>query len=133
MSCLLMTFAVEHAEVDPLGAKEAVAMAVEHLGGVRALSVEVQEDEQLRLNEVAPAHAAASPSGHRDGGGQTQNGRDGRSGPNPPKRVTACANCANYQQDPGWDDAGQGFYGRCAKSGRPVYKLFDLCGGWADK
>lgn len=123
-----MTFAVESAEVDPLGAKEAAAMAVESLGGVRVLSVEVLEDEQLELGGMTPVCAAVLHDRCRDGGGQDQDGRGRQPAHSQPKRLTACANCAHYRQGPGWDNAGQAFYGRCAKSGNPVYKLFDQCG-----
>lgn len=127
MSLTLISLAVENATMDPLGAKEAVAMAVEHLGWVRVLSVEAREDEQLTLDGTTKARAAALSDHHGDGGGQDQNGR-GRSAHGPSRRLIACANCAYYRQGPSWDNAGQAFYGRCAKSGEPVYKLSERCG-----
>ena len=47
MSRLLMSIAVEDAALDALGAKEAVAMALERLGRVTVMRVTVQEPEQL--------------------------------------------------------------------------------------
>lgn len=128
MSLTLMTFAVEDAAVDPLGAKEAVAMAVEHLGWVRVLAVEVREDEQLALDGTTPARAVALPGCRGDSGGQDQDSKGRWPAHGPSRRLIVCANCAHYRQDPGWDDAGQAFYGRCAKNGKPVYRLFDQCG-----
>lgn len=49
MSRVLATIAIEDAAVEPLGVKEALVMAVEHLGGVQVLSVEIQEPEQIKL------------------------------------------------------------------------------------
>ena len=49
MSRIVVTLAVEDAAVGPLGTKEAVAMALEPLGGVRVLAVELHELEQIRM------------------------------------------------------------------------------------
>lgn len=49
MSRIVVTLAVEDAAVGPLGVKEAVAMALEPLGGVRVLAVECREPEQIRM------------------------------------------------------------------------------------
>lgn len=51
MSCVLATVAIDDLAVEPLGVKEAVVMAVEYLGFVRVLRVEVREDEQMRMKE----------------------------------------------------------------------------------
>lgn len=47
MSDLYAHIVIKDAAVEPLGVKEAMAMALEHLGGVRVLSVELREPEQL--------------------------------------------------------------------------------------
>lgn len=133
MSGALLTIAVDDLAVELLGVKEAAVMALEHLGGVRVLAVEVREDEQLGLAGMHPARPAAPPSCPRRDDGQAQSSVAGHTKRSVPKRATGCFNCAHYQKDPGWDDARQGFYGRCAKSGRRVYKLFDLCGKWTDE
>ena len=52
MSCVLATIAIEDAVVDPLGAKEALVMAVEHLGNVQVLRVDVREPEQMSMKEM---------------------------------------------------------------------------------
>lgn len=49
MSRVLTTIAIDDFGVGPLGVKEALVMAVEHLGGVQGLSVEIQEAEQIKL------------------------------------------------------------------------------------
>lgn len=49
MSRVLTTIAIDDFGTGPQGAKEALVMAVEHLGGVQVLSVEVQELEQIKL------------------------------------------------------------------------------------
>lgn len=54
MSRVVATIAVDDMGVDPLGVKEALVMAVEPLGGVQVLWVDIQEPEQLGLNGVAP-------------------------------------------------------------------------------
>ena len=53
MSGLLLSIAVEDAAPgEAIGVKEAVVMALEHLGrDVRVLWVEVQEEEQMRMTE----------------------------------------------------------------------------------
>ena len=47
MSSVVLTIAVDDLAAGPLGAKEAAVMALEPLGGVRVLRVEVREPEQL--------------------------------------------------------------------------------------
>lgn len=49
MPRLVLTIAIEDAAVGPQGAKEAAAMALEGLGGVRVLQVQIQGDEQMRF------------------------------------------------------------------------------------
>lgn len=49
MSRVLTTIAIDDFGVGTLAAKEALVMAVEHLGGVQVLSVEIQEPEQIKL------------------------------------------------------------------------------------
>lgn len=49
MSCVVATITIDDFGAGPQGAKEALAMAVEHLGGVRVLLAEVREEEQIRI------------------------------------------------------------------------------------
>lgn len=49
MSRVVAAIAIDDFGAGPQGAKEALVMAVEHLGGVQVLSVEVQEPEQIKL------------------------------------------------------------------------------------
>lgn len=49
MSCVYLRVAIEDARVGPQGVKEAVAMCLEPLGGVRVLEVKVREPEQIEL------------------------------------------------------------------------------------
>ena len=61
MSRVVAAIAVDDMGVDSLGVKEALSMAVEPLGRVQVLWVEIQEPEQLGLEGVAPpppAHPA---------------------------------------------------------------------------
>ena len=51
MSRVVATIAIEDFGAGPQGAKEALAMAVEHLGGGRVLEVKVLEEEQMRMGE----------------------------------------------------------------------------------
>ena len=53
MSGLLLAIAVEDAALgEAIGVKEAVVMALEHLGrNVRVLRVEVREEEQMKMKE----------------------------------------------------------------------------------
>lgn len=53
MSRMVLTLAVEDANVNPQGVKEAVAMALERFGPVRVLRVETQDAEQMRMTGVA--------------------------------------------------------------------------------
>ena len=134
MSYMRVMLGVEDADVGPQGAKEAVAMAVEPLGAVRVLWVEVNEPEQLGLDGTAlprPAHPSGNQARSAPSGGQAQTGRRiGRPRPYAPEQIEACFNCAQYRKLPGWDDAKQGFYGRCAATGKPVYTLGGRCGAW---
>lgn len=49
MSCVLAAIATEDFGLGPQGAKEALAMALEPLGAVQVLRVEVREDEQIKI------------------------------------------------------------------------------------
>lgn len=120
--------------IDPLGAKEALVMAVEPLGIVREVRVEVHEPEQLVMDGAAPARPAAPPTAPR-GGQAPSDHRTGRKKPYAPRQLEACANCAQYRALPGWDNAGQGFFGKCAATGKPVYKLLggEGCRAWRRK
>ena len=131
MSRALITLAVEDAAEDPMGAKETVAMALEHLGGVRVLRVEVQTPEQQRIDGVIPSRRTAPPPAIENrGGGQARSCAAKDLTQCTSTRIMACCNCALYRQDPGWDGGKIAFYGRCLKNGRAVYRLFDLCRAW---
>lgn len=131
MSDLLMSISVKDADIDPLGVKETIAMALEHLGMVRVLRVEVQEPEQLGLNGMAPARPAASPMPPPGGqapaaGASAQPGRRASR----PIGWAACENCVNYQKEYSRDERGTPYWGRCRETGRLVYELKGQCRAW---
>ena len=133
MSVCYAHIAIDDFGAGPQGAKEALVMAVEHLGGVRVLSMELREAEQMRMDGAAPASPAAPPVRSKGKDGQARDGAASRPKRSAPNRAIGCFNCAHYRKTPGWDGAGQAFYGWCALSDPRVYKLFDLCRGWVDK
>lgn len=62
MSRVLLAIAIDDFAAGPQGAKEAAAMALEHLGGVRVTQVRIVEDEQLSINSAkGTAGGAAKP------------------------------------------------------------------------
>lgn len=133
MSYLLLALAVEDANVAPQGVKEAVAMALEQLGGaVRVLQVDVWEPEQMsmtggtaRTPHSVPAQAPArtAPAG--------QASARAKGHASPQTVMECCYTCACYSSEPGRDETGCQFWGICGRTGRPVYDLKKRCGGWA--
>lgn len=62
MSSAVLTVVAGNVAGDALGVKEAAAMALEHLGGVRVTQVRIVEDEQLSINSAkGTAGGAAKP------------------------------------------------------------------------
>lgn len=49
MGCVIAAIAIDDFGAGPQGAKEALAMAVEPLGAVRVLRVEIVEEEQIKM------------------------------------------------------------------------------------
>lgn len=150
MSRVVATIAVDDMGVDPLGVKEALVMAVEPLGGVQVLWMDIQEPEQLGLNGVAPpppARPAPKPAKQqtRTQGGQApsrgkpappQGGQapaDGSGGRRAPASMTACFTCARYSKSYGKDANGIFYWGTCANTGKFIYSLRDSCGVWKGK
>lgn len=127
MSDLFAYIAIDDARVEPLGVKEALAMALEHLGGVRVLSVELQEPEQLGMGGGAftqskPKPKPAPPSR----GGQAPARRSPR-----PQTVMACCNsCGHFRSARGWDLKGNPYWGTCGRTGRLVGDLKENCPAW---
>ena len=123
MSSLLLTIAVEDAAVDAQGAKECAAMALEGLGRARVLRVEEQEPEQLGIGGVAP------PAPRRTAPPQ---GRQPSPRPTRPKSrpLASCYTCTHYRPSHGQDERGTLYWGLCANSGKPVYRLIDQCEAW---
>lgn len=120
----LLTIAVDGMSVDPLGVKEAVSMALEPLGGVRVLQVDVHEPEQLGLERVIPAQPAR-PAGQAPS-------TDGRKAPQKAKwqGMACCLSCGYYRQSGGRNEMGRLYWGVCGRSGRPVYDLKERCAAW---
>ena len=132
MSCLFLALAVEDANVTSQGVKEAVAMALEPLGGVRVLRVDFREPEQMsmmgeakRPPSSAPAHepTRAVPAGQAPA--QAHARRSSQT------VMECCYTCACYSSEPGRDETGRQFWGYCGRTGRPVYDLKGRCGTWA--
>lgn len=142
MSCVLATIAIEDAVVDPLGAKEALVMAVEHLGNVRVLRVDVREPEQMALGgaapeqRIAPAASPRRPAPAPSAGGQARaaNPRPESRRPRPGKGNMICRkNCEFFRYEPGPDEAGEFRWGICRRTGRAVRELREECGSWTQK
>lgn len=129
MSRLLLTLAVDNApDGKAIGVKEALAMDLEKYGDVKVLRVETQEPEQMsfggaappRPNRTAPEPAALPQAGQAPA-------RPRRSGSCP---MACCHTCAHYRAGQGRDERGTLYWGLCANSGGPVYRLADQCKAW---
>lgn len=125
MSRLLLAVAIEDAAVGPLGAKEAVAMALEPLGGVQVLRVKAEEDEQLQMaggtfDPPRPKPATPARRGQAPAGGSSQ----------PPAPMKNCFSCGCYRSGRGRDYSGISYWGTCGRTGEPVYDLKIRCAGW---
>ena len=127
MSDLFARIAIEDARVEPLGVKEAIAMALEPLGGVRVLEVQLQEPEQTRMADGAFAQPKPrpKPSPPTPGGQATA-----RSSRRPQMAMECCFSCACYRSDRHQDAAGTPYWGICGRTGEPVYDLKKRCAGW---
>lgn len=128
MTRVLMYVAVDGVTTDLLGVKEAASMLLEPLGVVHVLQVDVQEPEQMRMDGVAPARQTAAPAGQA---------------PPPPSMsvppqkkgrqpMACCLNCYHYQQRSSRDETGKLYWGKCLRTGKPVYDLRELCAGWKE-
>ena len=129
MSRLLLTLAVDNApDGKAIGVKEAIAMDLEKYGDVKVLRVEAQEPEQLSFGGAAPSRPPRTVS---EPAAQSQAGQ----APARPRRpgscpLACCHTCAHYRAGQGKDERGTLYWGWCANSGRPVYRLVDRCGAW---
>lgn len=133
MNRFLLSIAVEDAAVDALGAKECAVMALEAAGmaGARVLRVEVQEPEQLAMEGVAPDRSTQpkppAPRRTAPPRGTQSTGRPTRPKSRP---LASCYTCAHYRPSHGQDERGTLYWGLCANSGKPVYRLIDQCEAW---
>ncbi|MBD5098158.1 MAG: hypothetical protein HDT35_01140 [Clostridiales bacterium] len=128
MSDLFARIAIEDARVDPLGVKETIAMALEHLGGVRVLEVQLQEPEQTRMADGAFAQPKPRPKPSPPTPGGQAPARGSR---RPQTAMECCFSCACYRSDRNQDAGGNWYWGVCGRTGKPVYDLKDRCGTWA--
>ncbi len=124
------------------GAKEAVAMRLEGLGGVRVLEVR-ETDGQMRMNMGPPsvgAGAFAGPKGQRVAeGGDPYGGAnrpDGGAGQSPPptkgQPMKSCFNCAARYGNAGLIE-GKVAYGACRINRQPVRDLHGVCKQWSER
>lgn len=129
MSRLLLTLAVDNApDGKAIGVKEAIAMDLEKYGDVKVLRVETQEPEQMSFGGAAPSRPprnASEPAALLQAGQAPARPR--RSGSCP---MACCHTCAHYRAGQGRDERGTLYWGLCANSGRPVYRLADQCRAW---
>lgn len=130
MSQVLLTMAVVNAPIwNIIGIKEAIIMDLEQkYGDVKLLRIEVQEPEQMSLSGVAPSsptRPASKPAAQPQAGQAPARPRRPGSCP-----MACCHNCAHYRAGQGKDERGTLYWGWCANSGRPVYRLADRCGAW---
>ena len=129
MSRLLLTLAVDNApDGKAIGVKEAIAMDLEKYGDVKVLRVEVQEPEQMSFGGVAPSRPPrpASKQASPPQAGQAP-ARPSRPRAQP---LASCYTCDHYRTGQGTDERGTLYWGWCANSGRPVYRLIDQCEAW---
>lgn len=125
MSRLLLVVAIDDAAVGPQGAKEAVAMALEPLGGVQVLRVKMYEPEQMRMEggTFDPPKSKPAPA--------TRSGQaPARSLSQPPAPMECCFSCGCYRSGRGQDYSGKSYWGTCGRTGQPVYDLKSRCAGW---
>lgn len=129
MSRLLLTLAVDNApDGKAIGVKEAIAMDLEKYGDVKVLRVEAQEPEQLGISGAAPPRpnrTASEPAALPKAGQAPAHPRRFGSCP-----MACCHTCAHYRAGQGRDERGTLYWGLCANSGRPVYRLADQCRAW---
>lgn len=125
MSRLLLAVAIEDAAVGPQGAKEAVAMALEPLGGVQVLRVAMYEQEQMRMEggTFDPPKPKPAPTTR---GGQVP----ARSSPQPMAPMKNCFSCGCYRSGQGRDYSGNSYWGTCGRTGQPVYEIGKGCPAW---
>lgn len=127
MSQVLLTMALVNAG-DILGIKEAIVMDLEKYGDVKVLRVETQESEQMSFGGVVPSRPprTASELAAPPQSGQAP-ARPRRPGSCP---MACCQTCAHYRAGQGTDERGTLYWGLCASSGRPVYRLVAQCRAW---
>lgn len=134
MSDLFARIAIEDAAVEPLGVKEAMAMALEHLGGVRVLEIQLREPEQTSMAGVVkhPPRSTAVPTSANTPAAPRAGGQaPARSSRRPQTAMECCFTCARYHSDRNQDAGGDPYWGICGRTGQPVYDLKDRCGAWA--
>lgn len=109
-------------------------MDVEKYGDTRVLSVEVREPDQMTIPGVAPRervkpHKPAAPDrpaspADKPAEAQSHKGR---------ATFTPCLHCAHYQQQPWQDEHGVFVWGKCKRTGEPIYSLRKGCRAWEEK
>lgn len=126
MTRVVMTFDLP--DVDAVeGVKELASMALEHLGGVRVVDVQVFGARQMGLAGAAPPKAAAARSVKRpDAVGQAP------VQPRPRADVTidCCLSCAHFQMAQNRDGSGRVKWGVCKVTGRDLDEVNKRCGAW---
>ncbi len=132
MSGALLHIAVDDLAVEPLGVKEAVVMALEHLGGVRVLEIQLQEPEQTRMagDAFAPSKPRPRP-GPKPSPPPPSGQAPVRGSRRPQTAMECCFNCARYRSDQNRDADGNPYWGVCGRTGEPVYEIGKRCPAWA--
>ena len=132
MSGALLHIAVDDLAVEPLGVKEAVVMALEHLGGVRVLEIQLQEPEQTRMagDAFAPSKLGPRP-GPKPSPPPPSGQAPVRSSRRPQTAMECCDSCAYFRSARGWDSKGNPYWGTCERTGRLVGDLKEHCPAWA--
>jgi len=127
MSGALLHIEVDDLTVEPLGVKEAVVMALEHLGGVRVLEVQIQEPEQLGMagGAFAPSRPKPKPAPSQRGGQAPA-----RRSPQPQTAMVCCYTCGCYRSGSGRDPGGNPYWGTCGRTGQLVRDLKERCSAW---
>lgn len=129
MSFVVATVRIEDFGAWTLGVKEALAMRLEPLGGVRVVDVQTMGGEQMQIpgtdrRQTPPPHPGPAPA--PDAGRQARV----RARPRAGTAMECCLSCARYKKDPGRNEDGKLHWGICAATGRPLYEVNKRCGGW---
>jgi hypothetical protein len=132
MSFVVATVRIEDFGAGTLGVKEALAMRLEPLGGVRVVDVQTMGGEQMQIpgtdrRQAPPPHPGPAPA--PAAGGQSRV----RARPRAGTAMECCLSCAHFQMKQGWDADEKLRWGDCVHTGKPLHEINKRCDAWAAK